>query len=567
MLVLACLGGAASTTAAQGSEATVSNCVLLVLQGENDFSTGSEGKNDFYALKILGFDLPHDVSRVYTTIPSNAHNVSVWYGSNTLGQSQYGVESSGAHSGQLYIDVPTSHPRTANYTVAASSEADFTATGSELVNVNYSSDALRLVNDSLPGSYTSPSIAISSSFDIQSVTLTFNGTSTDNATSFVSDDDGLTWTPCENGSMLNFTTNGTTLRLMFNMTGNLTLGYDTSISSFQLSVVYVPLTTSFTVHVEYLWTLEFSQGETVLDLSEALPFSDGGSYLVMLYTMIGYVPSSSGLDLALDVNRTMNSYTDKDLYLCTTNPTGVASYTAVITAPKSTSNLVYYVAAVLLVLALAGAYIYGNSRRTRPEAGAAEESAAEETPAESAEAVEDRRKELVQKKKSMLSEIESIKKSLSKGDITEEEASAELSRLKNEFKGVRNELNRLSRRASVPVTKAGPETDYESVLAALARIDDDFEKGRLPENTYISLRKEYVQRAAALMAARAASTEEPLSPLQQEKNKLMEAIVALDDEREKGEIDEKVYSDLRASYRKRLAELMKETERVDEGGP
>jgi len=46
----------------------------------------------------------------------------------------------------------------------------------------------------------------------------------------------------------------------------------------------------------------------------------------------------------------------------------------------------------------------------------------------------------------------------------------------------------------------------------------------------------------------------------------MEAIVALDEEHDLGEMDEKVYQDLRSSYKAELAEIMRKIEQQEKGG-
>ncbi len=565
VLVLAGLGGVPASAAAEDSDATVRSSMLLVLQGENDIAAGDEGRDDFYALKIISFDLPYDEARVYTTVPQDAHDVNVWFGANTLGQSQYGREPSGIHADEFYIDVPTSHVRTNNYSVTAASLADFTTSGSLLTNLNYTSGALRLSDESAMGTYISPNISIPSSVSIRSLLLAVNGNSTGNITSHVSTDGGGTWWSVQNDTALNVTSSGTTLQVMFELTSNTTLGYDTSLSSFLLTAVYVPTTTIFAVHVSYLWTAEFTDGKTVLDVSEPLPFSSNGSYIIMLYTLPGYVPTGTGVQLVFDSNGTMNTYDDKDLYLSTTYPVEAPSYSVEISAPKTSSNLWLYSAVALVALSLAGTYAYMNSRTRRPGRVQRPEPDDELADAPASADNETRKMELVGRKKEMLAEIENIKSSLSTGAVTQAAAAAELARIKKEFKGVRNELNRLSRKTAGPAADAGPSSNRESVIAALARIDDDFEKGRLPESTYKTLRKEYVQKAASMMATHHAADVEALSPLDKEKNKLMGAIVALDDEREKGAIDERVYSDLRASYRTQLADLMRKAEESKEG--
>jgi len=215
---------------------------------------------------------------------------------------------------------------------------------------------------------------------------------------------------------------------------------------------------------------------------------------------------------------------------------------------------------VLLVLAFVVAFAYSRMKKPRPRSAREVGSGKEELAVEPIGADEDRRKELVLKKKAILSEIEGIRKKLAGGEISSEAAETELPRLRKEFKIVRNELNRLSRKAVPKEISAAPPSDYESILAALAKIDHDFEKGRLPESSYKTIRKDYVQRAAKIMAAHKGEVRAPMSPLEEERSKLMEAIVMLDEESEKGEIDEKVYSDLRASYRKQLVEIMKKVE-------
>jgi hypothetical protein len=563
MLLVAGLGPVSSGAAMQGADATIETSVVLIVQGETSAVAGAEGNNDFYALKIVNFNLPHDVSRVYANVPVAARDIVVWSGTNTFGPSQYGTETSGTHAGKFFIDVPTSHPRISNYSVTASSVADFTTTGSQLSNLNFSSGELRLVDESVAGTYISPNITIPSAASVQSVVLSVSGNSTGNITRLVSTDGGLTWWNALNTTTVNITSSGVVLRVMLELTGNSTLGYDTSLSSFQLTATYVQLMTVFTVHVSYLWTSEFSDRKASVDLSEPLPFSTNSSYIVMLYTISGYSASSSDIGLVLDVNRTMNTYDDKDLYVSTSHPSGVVSYSAEVTAPKASSNLALYSIIILFALALSGAYLYRNSRSAKrvpaPETKVAEAIGAP------APKDETHRKELVERKKALLSETQDIRSKLSSGEITQADASAELARIKKDFKGVRNELNRIPKRASAPPTVTGPDMGHESVIAALARIDEDFEKGRLPESTYKALRKEYVQRAASMMAAQSASSSKPLSPLEQEKNKLMEAIVALDDERDKGEIDNKVYSDLKASYRKQLADLMRRSDELKKG--
>jgi len=293
----------------------------------------------------------------------------------------------------------------------------------------------------------------------------------------------------------------------------------------------------------------------------------------MLYLVPGYKAEGSGLVLTFDENRTLSSYPDKDLYYNMTPSAGqLQFFTVDLVAPQKESQVLYYLVAVGLVLALGFAYAYSRRSRSLGEASSSGEPDSAEAdvavPAEETMSEDDsaRRKELVARKKDVFAEIDNIKEQISSGEISRKDGEARLGMLKREFKSVRNELNRLPRKVVPAPVGQSPESSeqatsgYESLLAALARIDDDFEKGRLPENTYKSLRKEYVSKAAKALSSGSLGESPSTSPLEAEKRKIMDAILALDEEREKGEIDEEVYAELRASYRKQLVELMKKSE-------
>jgi hypothetical protein len=195
-------------------------------------------------------------------------------------------------------------------------------------------------------------------------------------------------------------------------------------------------------------------------------------------------------------------------------------------------------------------------------------SEAAETVLEAPENDIDIRRNLVSRKREILKEIEVVKGKTASGALSRDETERELARLRLESKQIRNQLNRAPKEtlltktaeASKPGSCSPLGGPYEAVLASLARIDDDFERGRLPEGTYKSLRQEYVSKAAAIMAAEHAKASEPCDPLEAEKTKLMEAIVALEEEHAKGEVDGRVYEELRSSYRRELAEVMRKIE-------
>lgn len=537
--------------------------IIMIVQGENDVTNRTEAKNDFYALKIVSYELPHDSSRVYTNIPQNAKEVNVWTQLGSLNQPQSGRETSGNMSGKFFIDVPASHLRNSKFTNTTANESAFRAPGSIFENVTYSSGALQLSGGFESGSFVSADIPVSAAFNVISGNLTLSGNSSDNVTSYLSNDGGFTWTQCENSTEFNFTAAGTVLKARFVLDGNSTLGILPNITSFKIVAGFVQLKTVFTVHVSYLWTQDFTDRRATIDLSEAMSYTSPGSFLVMLYTLKGYTPKSVGFDLTQDETGSMNTYPDKDLYLySTSSPPSGGNISVVLMAPKTDYSWAFYVAGGAVLVTLLGFALLKRPRRARGTLPSVkDEEVEEEMPDVDREA---RRKELVERKKKIMAEMEGLKG---------KESSAELKDLKSELKQVRNELNKLPKageitvvRVEKPDARAQSQAPYEAMLASIARLDDDFGKGRLSESTYKSIRKGYVSKAAALMESQKKARNEAENPLVAEKNKLMEAILALDHEHEKGEIDEKVYGELRASYRKELAEVAHKLDDRMEGG-
>jgi hypothetical protein len=292
----------------------------------------------------------------------------------------------------------------------------------------------------------------------------------------------------------------------------------------------------------------------------------------MLYLVKGYTAQGAGLDLFFDEEGAMSTHLEKDLYINRTFPiSGVKSFSADLTQPDEKTSWALYLGAVgLAALLFLGLLLVKQRRAVRSAREGLGESPSEDAKAslEAPEDDRDPRKDLVARKKELLKEMDDVKGKSSSGSLSKEETERELARLRREFKQVRNELNRTPKDELLTKTAEPPKSGgsgqlvgpYEAVLASLARLDDDFERGRLPEGTYKSLRKEYVSKAAAIMAAEHGKASESDNPLDAEKTKLMEAIVALEDEHARGEVDGRVYDELRSSYRRELAEIMRKIE-------
>lgn len=320
----------------------------------------------------------------------------------------------------------------------------------------------------------------------------------------------------------------------------------------------------FLIHVSYSWTQDFKHGRTTIDVSEPSQFAANGTFVLMAYVLKSYNVTGVGLGMVFDSAGAMSYYPDKDLYLNASTPFDPSTIPAIIIAkPKTSTPWALYIgaAAIGVVLVLVFAY----ARYVRPAARAVPNSERRSLSAAAAAPRSDpsRKKELVDRKKKMLSEIATIKDGLSKGTVQREDAEKELVRLRKEYKSIRNELNRIARTArpaEIPISAVASDSkrsdEFELILASLAKIDEDYEKGRLPEGSYRSLRKDYLEKASDLMD-KGGTQLENVDPSEAEKVKLMEAIVAMDEEHDRGEIEGRVYEDLRASYKNELAELMK----------
>jgi hypothetical protein len=540
--------------------------VFYIIQGESDVTSYRDSVNDFYALRIISYDLPYDVSRTYTRMPAGAHNITVLTSSQGLNQSSYGSETSGPMSGMFYVDVPTSFDRTGLITNVTNTSAAFSAPGSVFTGTEYSSGSLHLAPSVSSGEHVSAEIPVGNMVRVLSGNISIFGTSLNNVTISLSNDNA-TWIPCANATETAFIVDGRSLRVNLSFHGN-----DSQVNEFRISIKCIKPSALFNVHLSYAWTIDFVDKHASLDFSEPTPYSSTGSFVLMLYLVKGYSAQGVGLDLHFDEEGVNSTHPEKALYTnMSARVSGMRSFSADLTQPDQKTSWALYVGAAgiaalfFLVLLLAKRRHAGRSTAEGSKGSPLEDT---EAHIETSDHNRDARKDLVSRKKGLLKEMDEVKEKSSSGALSKEEADHELARLRNEFKQVRNELNRTPRDELLMKTAEPPKSDggaalvgpYEAVLASLARIDDDFERGRLPEGTYKTLRKEYVSKAAAIMAAEHGKASEAGNPLEAEKVKLMEAIVALEDEQAKGEVDGRVYQELKSSYRRELAEIIRKIE-------
>lgn len=550
----------AQPASAQDESLELISTTYYIIQGDNELITGDEATHDFTFLRILSFRLPHNVSRVHMAVPSDARNITAWVASQGLMNTTYGREDSGPMEGSLYIDVPAWFERNAETTNTTNNSQSILASGCSLTDVSYDSGALHLVAGATMGTYVSALVPTPESINIVSANVTLYGTLLQNVSCEVSNDHGSTWTIAVPGTNTTLATAGTSFRVRLGLQGDETTP---TVTGFRVNVRYLLPATTFTVHLTYAFAGEFVDGKAVLDLTEPVPYASGGSSFVFLYVVKGYSPEGTGIGLALDEDGD-SSEPDKDVFVnMSLSLSGSVSRSIQVSEPETDWTLPLVTVSAIAAIG-GGAFVVWRRRPAATSDGlATEESDADEggRPAESQEDLSKRKAELMERKAEIARKLDELSAARASGAVNDQQASKELETLKGEFRKVRNELNRVSKKTvSAPGAEELEETDdaYDSVLASIARLDEDFEKGRLPEKTYRSLRKEYTSKAASMLAEREAAASG--HPLEKEKTKLMEAIVALEEEHECGQVDAKVYSELQSSYRKELADILRQIE-------
>jgi len=560
------------------NQAEISQNVIYIIQGETSALDGKESENDFLEFHAITYELPWNVSSVYTSVPTDARNVTVLSGFQVLNNSEYGRVTTGAFAGSYKINVPSWHVRTATVSNTTNNSQSFGVPQAEFVNTTHTSGYLALQSGNSTGLYTSRWYSAEDSLTILSANLSWSGLNLENSSAWISNDNGTTWVSCpSNSTEVEFPANGTELRIMFELRGNTTAGSDARISGFTVTATSLLLKTSFPLHITYRWTSTFTGGMVSFNLTEPLPYSSSASSVVMLYLVRGFNATGHNMDLLYDRNGSLEDDENKDIYLNMSSRSGYVSISVDISAPPEQTNwALFMIIGAVIILAPLVIYFIRRQSTGGPEEQSATgtaESGHETGETLSLEDYEKRRAELVARKKALMADMESIKEGVASGKLSKADSEKNLVELKSEFKRTRNELNRIDRRRADVADGSGDdmfdveiEEQYEAALTSLARIDDDFERGRLPEGTYKSLRKQYLEKAADLRAERSKSRFASLDPLDQEKVKLMEAIVALDEEHDLGKMDEKVYQDLRSSYKAELTEIMRKIEQQEKGG-
>ncbi len=528
---------------AQGEPvATLAHDMVYLIQGPSA-TYPQLARSDINVVKLISYVLPHNLSRVYSQVPHDARNISILNDESP----SVGWETEGAMAGMFYYDVPSSFPRndTYNHTEAAVELPEV-----DLVNASYSDGSIHLDANATTAICTSSEIPIAGAYGITSANISVFGANLTNVSAWISNDAGSTWVPAAGTGPVQFSTEGVTLKVRLVLQGNVSSGGDPKVTGFRVQADYVPLATILTLHISYIITPDYADGHALINLTEPTLYSDSGMFFVFAYVEDGYRLEGRGIGLIL--GNPDASYPGRQLYFNMTYLTGQPGpvFVELFAPQKSVPSWAMIVGAGSVVFIVGLMFVYlrkrGQDRIDESATSAGEQKEIRPLIREERKAL---RSELVARKKQLLDEMDRLRTGDSKGNAPR------LAELKREFKGVRNELNRLEVEDASSGTR-DVKDEYDVTMAMLSRIDDDFERGLLPKGSHETLRKKYLAEATRLKQ----ELESGSKGLDDEKVKLMKAIVDLEEERDKGAIDSKVFEELNASYRKELEGVIRQME-------
>lgn len=554
----------AKAEAEEPGSAKIANEVIYLIHGESDYFAGTETERQMYFLKIVTMELPLNEPRIYLNVPKGASGLKVWTYSGNINSTNYGYETAGDDESLFFINVPPPSERIYSINTTLDNESELLADHSLMINVTYSSGNIHLTQNSTSGIYVSPIIDFAGADvgRIDSAILRLAGEHLEKVSSEISIDNGTTWHSIIPESVLNFTEFAKSLRIRLIFEGNPSQEFDPKISSMTIVSNVVP--SLFTVHISYLVNLQFENGKVHLDLSEPMEFTQDGTLLLLIFLMDGYTPSAAGINL---VTGTSSMFEDKIFFHNSTRIEGRMTVSLEIVSPPPDLSSLYLLAAIVILTTLVVLFVRRSKRKDN--AVHAYEKASPRNDSEESDASSSIRRAMINRKKELLKESEELRSKLRKGEIKKDEFESRSSNIKKELKEIKKELSKLARELSVDSSAPsigvdGPvEPDYESMLELLAKLDADHEAGRLPDEAYSRLRKTYVEKAARLRASLGFQENK----LIEQKRKLIEALSSLDEEFERGEVERKVYDNLRSSYKEELVAIMRKIDSIkDEGG-
>jgi hypothetical protein len=374
---------------------------------------------------------------------------------------------------------------------------------------NFSSSGLSMNPDSEYGNYIStPTIM---GINITKAQLYWDVPSNEtNVTISVSNDNGTSWMNFTDfkGEEINFTNPGNELIWQVNMSQDIVINNTPLLENLWINISFIPAYTELTLQLDYIIDRNSDKFEFVWDLY--MDYGDGTTPHTLVYTDKDHKLEAEGIPLSYYESQT--EYPTKDAYIYMSQSSGSFAPEATVTITKQVADegfefpwilIIFFIIIVIIVLVV---LVYLLSR---PKVQEPKEASEPEEP------------------------------------YFNEDQEAEIEGLNKKKTGL---------------------------LKAIKKLDADYEEGLLDEDVYSDLKGNYKQKTIEIMkqidALTAAAAVTPIAPevspemvaLIEKKQKILKGIKKLEADFQEGLLDEETYNELRADYKKKAVEIVKEIE-------
>ncbi|UCG69702.1 MAG: hypothetical protein JSV09_01375 [Thermoplasmata archaeon] len=497
---------------------------VVMIQGDDPETQEKEHENELHAIERFSFLIPWNESWVEVPVPKIARTDDM-----TLNQMAYS-SSIGYFPGdfssyrnpenppyKIFKDMtdmecciadfyawgfPINSDRNLTFSIHLDSESDFDQYFDDVRSDdvwNFSDSEIKLKKGHAFGEYIS--IPSEIGINITKIESTWNvPIHEENFTFYISHNNGTEWHDIKGnqGKELNLTTSGNELIWKINMTQDISQNSTPVLTDFWINVTYTPLYNDIIMQLDYIIEKDSNKFEFVMDLYK--DYEDGVTPHMLIYVEKDHTLKSSEIPLTLYGSQT--EYPDKDVYIFMTGSFMPAATVSIEDVDDEEQFPWLLLLAIFLILLIIAILLVTSTRRREKE---------------------------------------------EPSDTIEGAATAE-------------EIEKL-------------ELRKEGLLKAIKKLDKDFEEGLLDEETHKELKDSYKKKAAEVMKqmddldaspginGTSIETSSDGDTILQEKENILKAIKKLDNDFNDDLIEEDVYKELRADYKRKAVEIMKELEK------
>lgn len=493
---------------------------VVMIQGDDPKTTEDEPDSHIMARERFFFLIPWNESWIEVPVPKDAISISIdhiiytnvtgwipgdystyWNPSNPPHKHFKDMEDMSCCVGNFYEwGFPTGANR--NFTVSThlETDSDFNRSFDEIRSDdiwNFSSPGLKLKNGEVSGDYFSRMTKMG--INISKVEMSWNAiVSQNNFTIHISNNNGTDWLDIKEykDEVVNFTTQGNELLWKINMTQDIELNNTPILTDLWVNVTYTPQYNDIILQLDYVLEkrIDTNKFEFTMDLYKDQ--EDGIAPIFLIYINKDNNLESSGVPISL--HDTQIEYPDKNAYIFMG---GSFSPEATITIREKEEGEFPFLLLLVLILIILCIVIFLVTRAMKKE------------------------------------DFKPI-------DAQETETTG-------------NQIENLKQKK-------------EGLLKAIKKLDEDFEEGLLDEETHKELKGSYKKKAAEIMKqmdtlspgttviGAISETSSERETLLERKESILKSIKKLDTDFKEGLLDEKVYKELRADYKRKAADLMKE---------